>query len=73
MVKSLEQLNLHELNYLQAKIDANLMETAIHLYPDQAENCSVIAAKVGQWIINRKMDLEFSAKDKPEIAVIFKK
>ncbi len=73
MVKHLEQLNVQELNYLHAMIDTDLNEIASDLFPDQPQCCKAITEKIGQWVINRKTVLEFTAEDKPEIALIFNK
>ena len=73
MIKNLEQLNVHELNYLYAMIDADPNEIAADLFPDQPNGHRSVVEKIGQWAINRKTVLEFTAEDKPEIAVIFKK
>jgi hypothetical protein len=73
MIKNLEQLDVQELNYLYAMIDAHPNEIASDLFPNQANDPEAIVEKIGQWIINRKTVLEFTAEDKPEIAVIFKK
>ncbi len=73
MIKQLEQLNVHELNYLYAMIDADLSKIASDLFPDKPESCTSVTEKIGQWAINRRTVLEFTAEDKPEIATIFKK
>ena len=73
VIKNLEQLNINELNYLYAMIDADPGEIASDLFPDQPNGHRSVVQKIGQWAINRKTVLEFTAEDKPEIAVIFKK
>ena len=73
MIKHLEQLDIHELNYLHAMIDADPDKIASYLFPDKPENGTSVTRRIGQWVINRKTVLEFSAEDKPEIASIFKK
>jgi hypothetical protein len=73
MIKPLEQLDVRELNYLYAMIDADPNKIASDLFPGKPDNCASVAEKIGQWAINRKTVLEFTAEDKPEIAMIFKK
>lgn len=73
MIKPLEQLDVNELNYLYAMIAADPDKIATDLFPGKADSCASVAEKVGQWAINRKTVLEFTAEDKPEIATIFKK
>jgi hypothetical protein len=73
MIKNLEQLDIEELGYLYAMIDADPIEIASDLFPDQPRHHRSVIDKIGQWVINRKTVLEFTAEDKPEIAVIFKK
>jgi hypothetical protein len=73
MIKGLEQLDVDELNYLHAMIDADPYTTASDLFPGQSDNSVAVTRKIGQWAINRRTALEFSAEEKPEIALIFKK
>lgn len=73
MIKHLEQLDVHELNYLYAMIHADPDKIASDLFPEKPDSCSSVTEKIGQWAINRKTVLEFTAEDKPEIATIFKK
>lgn len=73
MIKQLEQLDVHELHYLYAMIDANPYKTALDLFPDKPDSSMAVTKKIGQWALNRKTVLEFAAEDKPEIAMIFKK
>jgi hypothetical protein len=73
MIKGLEQLDVGELHYLCAMIDADPYKTASDLFPDQSDNSAAVTRKIGQWAINRRTALEFSAEEKPEIALIFKK
>lgn len=73
MIKGLEQLDVEELHYLCAMIDADPYKTASDLFPDQSDSRAAITRKIGQWAINRRTALEFSAEEKPEIALIFKK
>ncbi len=73
MIKHLEQLDVHELNYLYAMIDADPDKIASDLFPNKPEIGPAVTQKIGQWVINRRTVLEFTAEDKPEIATIFKK
>jgi hypothetical protein len=73
MIKGLEQLDVQELHYLCAMIDADPYRTASDLFPDQSDSRAAVTRKIGQWAINRRTALEFSAEKKPEIALIFKK
>jgi hypothetical protein len=73
MTKGLEQLDAQELHYLCAMIDADPYRTATDLFPEQRDNMAEVTRKIGQWAINRRTALEFSAEEKPEIALIFKK
>jgi hypothetical protein len=73
MIKGLEQLDVQELHYLCAMIDADPHGTASDLFPDQLDGRAAVTRKIGQWAINRRTALEFSAEEKPEIALIFKK
>lgn len=73
MIKHLEQLDVHELNYLYAMIDADPGKIASDLFPNKPEIGTSVTEKIGQWVINRRTVLEFTAEDKPEIAIIFKK
>lgn len=73
MIKDLEQLDINELSYLYAMIDADPNEIASDLFPDQPNAHRAVLERIGQWAINRKTVLEFTAEDKPEIAIIFKK
>jgi hypothetical protein len=73
MIKGLEQLDVQELHYLCAMIDADPYKTASDLFPDNSDSRAAITRKIGQWAINRRTALEFSAEEKPEIALIFKK
>jgi hypothetical protein len=73
MIKGLEQLDVHELHYLHAMIDADPYKTASDLFPNQSDSGAAVTLKIGQWAINRRTALEFTAEAKPEIALIFKK
>ena len=73
MVKHLEQLDIHELNYLYAMINADPDKIASDLFPEKPGSSTFVAEQIGQWAINRKTVLEFTAEDKPEIATIFNK
>jgi hypothetical protein len=73
MIKGLEQLDVQELHYLCAMIDADPYKTASDLFPNQSDSRAAVTRKIGQWAINRRTALEFSAEEKPEIALIFKK
>ena len=73
MIKDLEQLDVNELNYLYAMIHADPGRITSDLFPGKPESCSTVTEQIGQWVINRKTVLEFTAEDKPEIATIFKK
>jgi len=73
MIKGLEQLDVRELHYLCAMIEADPFKTASDLFPDQLDRRAAVTRKIGQWAINRRTVLEFTAEEKPEIAVIFKK
>jgi hypothetical protein len=73
MIKDLEQLDIQELSYLYAMIDADPNEIASDLFPDQPDAHMADLERIGQWVINRKTVLEFTAEDKPEVATIFKK
>jgi hypothetical protein len=73
MIKGLEQLNVNELNYLHAMIDADPYKTASDLFPDHWKSSVAVTRKIGQWAINRRTALEFIAEEKPEIALIFRK
>jgi hypothetical protein len=74
MTKGLEQLDVQELHYLCAMIDSDPFKTATDLFPEERlDNRAAVTRKIGQWAINRRTALEFSAEEKPEIALIFKK
>lgn len=73
MIKGLEQLDVRELHYLCAMIETDPHKTASDLFPDQSGGRMAVTRKIGQWAINRRTVLEFTAEEKPEIALIFKK
>lgn len=71
--KNLRQLDIHELNYLSERIEADPERVACLLFPNNPSDRVTLAKKIAQWAINQTLVLESSQHNKTDVALIFHK